>query len=540
MNYFVVILITIMFTIRFSGNAYCQQWQTAEHMGGYTNDACSSIITDSEGNVYVGGIFSGTGHFQNQTIVSNGLQDFFLAKYNSAGSLVWVKRGGGGGNTPETAGDEIYKMAIDDQNRLFVAGTVNGTAMFGNIAFSCYGQLDAFLAHYDTAGSCIWVRHMGGQYRTGANSIVLDDNSHIYITGVTSFTNSLHCMDTSISMDNQGFFLAKFDINGNFDWIRSISGEGSMSINDIGRFGNELVLVGNFSGEIICDTMIFTTQKTFQPVLFKMDTNGKFIWGKTFDCTTLATVSALALSNSGSLYCTGWSIGTFSIGNDTLADGGTFILKLWPDGSPAWMRKAGSNIQDVVIAEDEVVYVSGVLGGSHYISDCLAIGSPGVMNLYIAKLDTNGNCQGVTMVPNVHHTYETVFDAQNLFYITGYCEATEFGSISVGNYGEMDAFWAKLDYVSGMQEQGGGVEHALFIYANPNTGVFHVKVPRAVSNERDLVLRIFDNSNRLVHEQPLDMGGDTPRIHVSHARPGMYHLQLITKYNVYTGKMIVE
>ncbi len=535
-----IVIITItLFSA--SSMLYSQQWQIAEIAGGLGNDQAVCIATDSEGNIYVGGAYEWTATFQNQTIGSNGRGDFFLAKYDPSGVLKWVKHGGGGGMTIETSGDAVGSIIIDDQDRVFIAGTFDGTANFGNHTLTCYyGQVDAFLARYDTAGNCLWVRHMGGQYKTGSRAIVLDDNSHIYLTGVTSFTNSLHCMDTSISMNNQGFFLAKFDINGNFDWIRSINGDGGMSINDIGRFGNELVLVGSFGGEIICDTLIFTTQKTFQPVLFKMDTNGAFIWGKTFDCTTLATVSSLAISNSGSLYCTGWATGLFVVGDDTLQEGGTFIFKLWPDGSPAWMKKAGSNIQDVVIAENEVVYISGVLGGSHYISDCLAIGSPGVMNLYVATLDTNGNCQGVTMVPNVHHSYETVFDAENLFYITGYCKATEFGNLSVGNYGEMDAFWAKLDYVSGLQEQTGGGEHALSIYANPNTGVFHVKVPPAVSHERDLMLRIFDNSNRLVHEQKLDMSEETPRINVSRARPGMYHLQLIAKDRVYTGKMIVE
>ncbi len=540
MNIIFIFLVTFLFTMQLSLHVLSQQWQIAEHMGGYTNDASSSIIIDSEGNVYVGGIFSGTGHFQNQSIGSNGMQDFFLAKYNSAGNLLWVKCGGGGGNTPENAGDEIYKMVIDDQDRIFIAGTVNGTAMFGNIAFSCYGQLDAFLARYDTAGNCIWVRHMGGQYRTGSRAIVLDDNNHIFITGTSIYTDSLHCADTSIAINDHKFFLAKYDLDGNFHWLRTIEGNGSLSINEIALNGDELTMAGYFSAEINCDTMTFSTQKQFQPVLLKMDTTGAFIWGRTFNCTTLATVSAISYSNTGYLYCTGYAHGAFILGSDTLIDGGGYVMKLDPDGEPVWMKGAATMVKDVCLDSDNNLFISGCYMDEQYISDCQVTSTANLSSMYIAKLDTNGNCLGVTTVPNVFGTYQSMLDENDQFYITGYCEATEFGSISVGNYGEMDAFWAKLDYVSGMQEQGGGEEHALFIYANPNTGVFHVKVPRAVSNERDLVLRIFDNSNRLVHEQPLDMGGDTPRIHVSHARPGMYHLQLITKYNVYTGKMIVE
>jgi hypothetical protein len=215
-------------------------------------------------------------------------------------------------------------------------------------------------------------------------------------------------------------------------------------------------------------------------------------------------------------------------------------MKLESNGDPVWMREAATLVQDVCMLSNGNLLISGVFMGEQSFSDCQANSTGNIPSMYIAKLDTNGNCIGLEIVSNVGGTYMSMVDEYNQFYITGICAATEFGSISVGNYGEMDAFWAKLDYVSGMQEHPGGQENELSIYANPNTGVFHVKIPEAVSKERSLLLRVFDNSNRLVQEQALEMGEETPRLHIPRARPGMYHLQLIARDRVYSGKMIVQ
>ncbi len=535
-----IVIITItLFSA--SSMLYSQQWQIAEIAGGLGNDQAVCIATDSEGNIYVGGAYEWTATFQNQTIGSNGRGDFFLAKYDPSGVLKWVKHGGGGGMTIETSGDAVGSIIIDDQDRVFIAGTFDGTASFGNHTLTCYyGQVDAFLARYDTAGNCLWVRHMGGQYKTGSRAIVLNDTDHVYITGISMYTDSLHCLDTSIAMNDHYYFLAEFDLDGNFYGIRSITGDGQLIVCDGKSWHPHTYFCGYYKNMVAIDTIELPAVENWQPVIFRMDSLVGCNWAVTFESDDQAEIYSIEISESKYIYCCGMAMGRFVVGSDTLANGGGFIMKLNQNGNPLWIKKAAAKVRDVQLDSSGNLIISGVFKGEHHFSDCQATSTGNNPNMYIAKLDTNGNCLGVTTVANVFGAYQSMLDANDQFYITGYCKATEFGTISVGNYGEMDAFWAKLDYVSGLQEQTGGGEHALSIYANPNTGVFHVKVPPAVSHERDLMLRIFDNSNRLVHEQKLDMSEETPRINVSRARPGMYHLQLIAKDRVYTGKMIVE
>lgn len=71
---------------------------TAWAEAGVGNDYGYSVATDGTGNIYIAGRFAGTATFENTNIVSSGGEDIFLAKYNRAGALQWVKRAGGSGD----------------------------------------------------------------------------------------------------------------------------------------------------------------------------------------------------------------------------------------------------------------------------------------------------------------------------------------------------------------------------------------------------------------------------------------------------------
>ena len=59
-------------------------------------DNARSVITDASGNVYITGYFSRTATFEDRTLTSNNLsRDVFAVKYNSDGTLIWVKQAGG-------------------------------------------------------------------------------------------------------------------------------------------------------------------------------------------------------------------------------------------------------------------------------------------------------------------------------------------------------------------------------------------------------------------------------------------------------------
>jgi len=68
----------------------------AKSAGGSTYDLGNCIVTDINGNNYVGGNFYGTITFGSTTLTSAGDSDAFIVKYDASGTALWAKSIGGG------------------------------------------------------------------------------------------------------------------------------------------------------------------------------------------------------------------------------------------------------------------------------------------------------------------------------------------------------------------------------------------------------------------------------------------------------------
>src|SRR5919106_1551259 len=68
-------------------------------IGGAADEESFAIATDSAGNVVIAGWMQGTVDFDpgpgTASLTTKGLYDSFVAKYSSAGALLWAKQMGG-------------------------------------------------------------------------------------------------------------------------------------------------------------------------------------------------------------------------------------------------------------------------------------------------------------------------------------------------------------------------------------------------------------------------------------------------------------
>src|SRR5207248_3090451 len=83
----------------------------ALRLGGAISDMGRAVAADAAGNVYVTGTFGGTVNFDpgagTFNLTSAGFDDVFVAKYTSAGALVWAGDIGGAGT------DRSWGLALD-------------------------------------------------------------------------------------------------------------------------------------------------------------------------------------------------------------------------------------------------------------------------------------------------------------------------------------------------------------------------------------------------------------------------------------------
>ena len=316
------------------------QW--ARRAGGNTTewDAGRGVGVDASGNVYVAGGFSGTADFGSFNVTAFQGQDFFLTKYNSAGTVQWVRQSGGGGGWAYGTG-----LAVDAAGNSYAVGYFDGSGIIlGTTTLPNAGDYNVFLVKYDSAGGFQWAKALSSPGWSYSTAISLDTNNNVYIAG--SFIPSLSVGTSNfVSAGAKDGFVAKFSSAGTFQWARQLGGPsddaglGSASVDASGN----VYLVGGF-GNTAGDTISFG--------------------------------AGITLTNLGG-------------GLPGAGVGDAFLAKYnSSNGAAQWARRAGGTNMDAFtgIATDVSgnIYVGGGTGG---------VGMPDGFNVTLAKYDANGVVQ---------------------------------------------------------------------------------------------------------------------------------------------------
>lgn len=229
----------------------------AKQMGGTQGDYGISIATDSFGNVYTTGHFSGTVDFDPGTTTFNlnsagGSQDIVIQKMDANGNFLWAKQIGGTGNN-----DLPYDIAIDASGNNYITGIFVGNVDFdpgvGTTILTSIGISDIFVQKMDANGSFIWAKQMGGILDDVTSySITLDALGNVYTVGHFNGTVDFDPASTTFNLTsagNQDIFVQKMDSIGNFLWAKQMGGTSAdygLSI-DVDVSGN-IYTTGVFEG----------------------------------------------------------------------------------------------------------------------------------------------------------------------------------------------------------------------------------------------------------------------------------------------------
>lgn len=179
--------------------------------------APNGVTTDSQGDVYVTGAFSSSATFNTTsgspvTLTAQGVRDAFVAKYTSAGILLWAKDiGGSTTNTYNPPDSRANAIAVDSSGNVYVTGFTycNDFPLTANAFQANFrGNADAFLVKLDPTGSLLYSSLLGGDGystdgNTSASAIAVDNSGHAYITG-SSFSTSFPTTANAFQTSNPG------------------------------------------------------------------------------------------------------------------------------------------------------------------------------------------------------------------------------------------------------------------------------------------------------------------------------------------------
>ncbi len=342
-----IALLVVLFAAQWM---HAQEWNWAVSAGDGSNvDQCYGIATDSQGNAYWAGSVRGTSEFGCGTITTGSNTAGVLAKYDAAGNCLWVR------SVLVTFDDALaYDIAIDAEDRIYITGSYNGTAVFGDdISLASYVGDDIFLARYDVDGTCLWARRAGSSSNDEARGIAVSPEGDVFITGfVGGFTVRFDPLELSNNNQRQ-VFVASYDSTGTLNWAKISTGLGqSKSARSISVANDRLFVTGQFSFAIgeFDGLPISTTSNSGKAYVLACDLDGTALWANSYGSGDHEGMG-ISADTLGNVFMVGRLWGSMFLPDDTLASMGNnddfLILKFDADGNYLWGKSTGSAQRDL-------------------------------------------------------------------------------------------------------------------------------------------------------------------------------------------------
>lgn len=132
-----------------SGNI---EWQNT--IGGNSFESCTSIAPTTDGGYICGG-YSESGISGDKTENTQGYEDYWVIKLDSAGNIQWQNTIGG------SIVDELFSV-VQAADGGYYCGGVSSSNASGDKSENCMGSSDYWLIKLDSAGNIQWENTLGG------------------------------------------------------------------------------------------------------------------------------------------------------------------------------------------------------------------------------------------------------------------------------------------------------------------------------------------------------------------------------------------
>ncbi len=200
-----------VFVVRYSPEGVqTGTWQ----IGGAGSARAYSIAADQFGNCYVAGLFSGELIAGNHTLLSRGNDDIFLARLSPGGEWLWVRQLGARGR------DQAFAVEVDPEGFPVLTGLFSNRIAVGDGELRSRGDTDILLVKFTPAGEVYQALGAGSGSFERAQSLAIDSNGDIFVTGVMSSTAAFEPF-LSKSRGALDIFIAKYDRRGKLYWVQT-------------------------------------------------------------------------------------------------------------------------------------------------------------------------------------------------------------------------------------------------------------------------------------------------------------------------------
>jgi hypothetical protein len=453
-------------------------------LGGTGADQAWSVRTDSSRNVIVVGqyassplnVFGDDGTTASFTLTNSGLDDTFIVKYDPSGTPLWARRMGGGRS------DGARSVSTDSSENIIVVGyylsdilnifAANGSTVSLTLTNTNTDAVtDPFVVKYNSSGTPLWARRIGGTNSDQALSVSTDSSGNVIVAGY-HFSNPLNIYAAngttiSFTLNGAGVFIVKYDPNGTPLWARRMGGnffsftesvttDSSRNVIVAGSYASNPLNIFAADGSTVSFTLNNSMSDASQDIfVVKYDPNGTPLWARRMGGTVNDQGSSVTADSSGNIVVSGRynsnPLNIFAANGTTvsftLANSGgqdAFIVKYDSSGTPLWARRLGGTG-----FEDQVTSVStdssgNIVGTGWYRSNPLNIfaangttvsftlANAGSIDSFVVKYDSSGTPLWARRMYGMGNdfSYSVGTDSSQNIVVAGY-----YGSTSLSFYG---------------------------------------------------------------------------------------------------------
>lgn len=500
----------------FNINAFSQDFQWVQRIGGSGNEYVNEAVIDNFDNVYMTGYFDGEVDFDpsanNSIVNANGTHNAYVSKYNSTGNLEWV-------SVIESSNIVYVNTLLLGDNGIYIAGQFIENADFdsGTTVLTSSTSLGykMFVAYYDLDGNFQWVVDWtSSTAKTTAKDLLLDSQGNLHITG-SYYEGSLKPDPNSdaviySSTRQKGFWITLNNLNEfvqskqfgdpantwyNYDDVDNIV------LDDLGN----VLISGNFRGSFDFDFGSGTA-------LLENDNGGSFFAKYTLDGTLIwakqlerVETQKIACDNDGNIFVTGTYGGTVDFDpSDTseyIVQGfgayyDNYLFKWDSMGNFNWAFGFGGNYgpsdrSNSIELDANSVYITGSITFAGDIdfdpdpNDAHIVTTYGLSDYFSARYSKDGDLEWVYNLNGDQELTSTIsgkgimLNSEGKVYSVGeFGDTVDFNSGPVSEFmtaqGSQDVFLMQIDNeILGIDEVN--LDSNMLIYPNPVANDLFIK-----------------------------------------------------------------
>ncbi len=468
------LVLSILLILAASAAAEAPAYLWGKHFGeDNANQIGFDLAIDSQGSVILAGSFRGSLDFGGGPIVSNGDEDFFIAKFDALGNHLWSR---GFGDAQQQI---CYSIAVGPDDTIVMAGWNFGSIDLGGGAVASAGMADIWIAKLDADGSHIWSHGFGGIGSQLGYGVAVGPAGEVYLAGsfIGELDFGLSPLDNT--SDSQDAYLVKFNADGEPEWQKWFESSSDADLTAIALTddGRDIYLAGDFGGTLQMGSPPLVSAGGRDIFTARFDAEGQPIWSQCFGDPENQDCGGICIDALGNLILTGYFESSVHFGGEPLISNGGIdvcLASFDPNGDHAWSSSFGDG--EAEFSFDISADALGNIVMTGYFKGSIEFGGGGLVSaghydIYVAGFDTSGmhTWSASYGEDQIDKGFGVAAGANGEFLITGtFSIMADFGGGPIGNGTHQDVFLVKYRHdLTATPPDIAQALPALFAYPNP-------------------------------------------------------------------------